>query len=157
MKSTNIYDPDRLSLDRELLRQFYLKNGYADIRILAATADLDRDGRLTYSSEGVHTLLGYAPEAVVGRSELDLLYDAGSRRRAQQLLVRRQTALTGWQDVGLTWMHQDGRPVRLTGSAVVVRDNKGRLAGFRGARRPVGETRDSHDLQYYNICNTVRS
>ena len=32
LKSTNIYDPDRLNLDRELLRQFYLKNGYADVR-----------------------------------------------------------------------------------------------------------------------------
>jgi outer membrane protein insertion porin family len=45
LKNTNIYDPDRLSLDRELLRQFYLKNGYADARIVSATADLDRDGR----------------------------------------------------------------------------------------------------------------
>ncbi len=45
LKGTNIYDPDRLSLDRELLRQFYMKSGYADIRIVSATADLDRDGR----------------------------------------------------------------------------------------------------------------
>ena len=45
LKSTNIYDPDRLNLDRELLRQFYMKNGYADARIVSATADLDRDGR----------------------------------------------------------------------------------------------------------------
>ncbi len=45
LKNTNIYDPDRLNLDRELLRQFYLKNGYADARIISATADLDRDGR----------------------------------------------------------------------------------------------------------------
>ncbi|MGH6865444.1 MAG: outer membrane protein assembly factor BamA, partial [Methyloceanibacter sp.] len=45
LKNTNIYDPDRLNLDRELLRQFYLKNGYADARILSATADLDRDGK----------------------------------------------------------------------------------------------------------------
>jgi outer membrane protein insertion porin family len=45
LKKTDVYDPDRLSLDRELLRQFYLKNGYADARILSATADLDRDGR----------------------------------------------------------------------------------------------------------------
>ncbi|MGA8690440.1 MAG: outer membrane protein assembly factor BamA [Methyloceanibacter sp.] len=43
LKGTNIYDPDRLNLDRELLRQFYLKNGYADVRIVSATADLDRD------------------------------------------------------------------------------------------------------------------
>jgi outer membrane protein insertion porin family len=45
LKGTNIYDPDRLSLDRELLRQFYMKNGYADVRVVSATADLDRDGR----------------------------------------------------------------------------------------------------------------
>ena len=45
LKPTNVYDPDRLNLDRELLRQFYLKNGYADARIISAVADLDRDGR----------------------------------------------------------------------------------------------------------------
>ncbi|MBI1384906.1 MAG: outer membrane protein assembly factor BamA [Rhizobiales bacterium] len=44
LKPTNIYDPDRLRLDRELLRQFYLTNGYADARVIAATADLDRSG-----------------------------------------------------------------------------------------------------------------
>jgi outer membrane protein insertion porin family len=45
LKGTNIYDQDRLNLDRELLRQFYMKNGYADVRVVSATADLDRDGR----------------------------------------------------------------------------------------------------------------
>lgn len=44
-KPTNIYDPDRLNLDKELLRQFYLKNGYADARVVSAIADLDRDGQ----------------------------------------------------------------------------------------------------------------
>ena len=45
LNPTNIYDPDRLNLDRELLRQYYLKNGYADARVTSATADLDRDGK----------------------------------------------------------------------------------------------------------------
>jgi len=44
LKGTNIYDPDRLALDRELLRQFYLKNGYADARVVSAGAELSRDG-----------------------------------------------------------------------------------------------------------------
>ena len=44
LKGTNIYDPDRLALDRELLRQYYLKNGYADARVVSAGAELDRDG-----------------------------------------------------------------------------------------------------------------
>jgi outer membrane protein insertion porin family len=44
LKGTNIYDPDRVSLDKELLRQYYLKNGYADARVVSAGAELDRDG-----------------------------------------------------------------------------------------------------------------
>ncbi|MDX2258079.1 MAG: outer membrane protein assembly factor BamA [Hyphomicrobiaceae bacterium] len=54
LKGTSIYDPDRLNLDRELLRQYYLKNGYADARVLSANAELDRDGSgffLTFTLE----------------------------------------------------------------------------------------------------------
>jgi outer membrane protein insertion porin family len=44
--STDVYDPDRLELDKELLRQFYLSRGYADFTVLSATAELapDREG-----------------------------------------------------------------------------------------------------------------
>jgi outer membrane protein insertion porin family len=34
------YDADRLRLDQELLRQFYLERGYIDFRVLSATAEL---------------------------------------------------------------------------------------------------------------------
>ena len=37
------YDADRLELDRELLRQFYLERGYIDIQVLSATAELARE------------------------------------------------------------------------------------------------------------------
>lgn len=54
LKGTAIYDPDRMNLDRELLRQYYLKNGYADVQVTAANAELDRDGSgffITYAIE----------------------------------------------------------------------------------------------------------
>jgi outer membrane protein insertion porin family len=44
LKGTAFYDPDRLNLDREMLRQYYLKNGHADVRIVASDVHLDRDG-----------------------------------------------------------------------------------------------------------------
>ena len=44
LKGTAVYDPDRLNLDRELLRQYYLKNGYADARVVAGNAELAPDG-----------------------------------------------------------------------------------------------------------------
>ncbi len=37
------YDPDRLEYDRELMRQFYTNRGYADFRIVSATAELTPD------------------------------------------------------------------------------------------------------------------
>jgi outer membrane protein insertion porin family len=37
------YDPDRLAYDQELLRKFYLKEGYADFKIVSAVAELSKD------------------------------------------------------------------------------------------------------------------
>lgn len=34
------YDPDRVNFDRELLRRFYLAEGYADFRVVSAVAEL---------------------------------------------------------------------------------------------------------------------
>ncbi len=44
-KSNDIYDPDRLAVDRELVRRYYLTNGYADARVLSAVADIDAEGK----------------------------------------------------------------------------------------------------------------
>ena len=52
--SADTYDPDRLTFDRELLRRFYLSNGYVDFRVISAEAELmpDRSGFIvTFSLE----------------------------------------------------------------------------------------------------------
>jgi outer membrane protein insertion porin family len=41
LKSADIYDPDRVEADRDLLRRFYLKHGYADARVASAVAEFD--------------------------------------------------------------------------------------------------------------------
>jgi outer membrane protein insertion porin family len=41
LKTTDVYDADRIEADRDLLRRFYLKKGYADVRIIAAAAQFD--------------------------------------------------------------------------------------------------------------------
>jgi len=41
--SSNNYDPDRLEYERDLLRQFYAKNGYADFQVVSAVAELTPD------------------------------------------------------------------------------------------------------------------
>ncbi len=46
LSTNDTYDPDRLTYDRELLRKFFLSEGYADFRVVSAVAELtpDRDG-----------------------------------------------------------------------------------------------------------------
>lgn len=62
MSSNDVYDPDRVNFDKELLRRFYLKNGYADADIRSATAEKssrDGDYHLTYTiSEGARYRVG---------------------------------------------------------------------------------------------------
>ncbi len=41
----DIYDPDRVEADRDLIRRFYLKNGYADVQVIAALTEYDPAGK----------------------------------------------------------------------------------------------------------------
>ncbi len=52
--SSDRYDPDRVEYDKDLLRQFYLKEGYADFRVLSGNAELAKgqeDFYLTFTLE----------------------------------------------------------------------------------------------------------
>ncbi len=52
--STTSYDPDRMAYDQQLLRQFYLTQGYAEFRVVSAVAELTPDKRdfiITYVVE----------------------------------------------------------------------------------------------------------
>ncbi|MCW9040298.1 MAG: outer membrane protein assembly factor BamA, partial [Rhodospirillales bacterium] len=68
------YDPDRVTFDRELLRRFYLKEGFADFRVKTASAELspNRDGFfLTYVlDEGIRYEFGKV-DLFVGLKGLD--------------------------------------------------------------------------------------
>lgn len=41
LSSADIYDADRVEADRDLIRRFYLKNGYADVQVVAALTEYD--------------------------------------------------------------------------------------------------------------------
>lgn len=43
LSSDDRYDPDRIKFDEELLRRFYLKEGYADFRVITSNAELAAD------------------------------------------------------------------------------------------------------------------
>jgi outer membrane protein insertion porin family len=41
LKTSDVYDPDRIAADLERIRRFYLKNGYADFRVVGSDAQFD--------------------------------------------------------------------------------------------------------------------
>jgi outer membrane protein insertion porin family len=41
LKTSDVYDPDRIAADLELIRRFYLKNGYADFRVISSDVQFD--------------------------------------------------------------------------------------------------------------------
>ncbi len=43
LSAADTFDPDRLTFDRELLRRYYLGNGYADFEVRSAVAELSPD------------------------------------------------------------------------------------------------------------------
>lgn len=48
LSSDDNYDPDRVTYDRELMRRFYLRNGYADFQVLSSAAELAPDQSCFY-------------------------------------------------------------------------------------------------------------
>ncbi len=62
LSTSDQYDPERLNFDKELLRRFYLKNGYVDIDIVGANAELSPDRKgffLTFNvKEGARYRIG---------------------------------------------------------------------------------------------------
>jgi outer membrane protein insertion porin family len=41
LQTTDVYDPDRIEADRDLIRRFYLKHGYADVQVVSAAGVYD--------------------------------------------------------------------------------------------------------------------
>ncbi|MDE3114895.1 MAG: outer membrane protein assembly factor BamA [Pseudomonadota bacterium] len=54
LASNDNYDPDRLIFDKEQLRRFYLKRGYADFEVVSAVAQLTPDRRNFYITFTLH-------------------------------------------------------------------------------------------------------
>lgn len=67
IKTSDVYDPDRIAADLELIRRYYLKNGYADFRVLGTEAKLIEDK----SGYEVNIAVDEGPQYKVGSVNVD--------------------------------------------------------------------------------------
>ena len=54
LSSSDTYAPERIAYDKELLRKFYLKNGYADFAVTGANAELSPDRQAFFLTFTLH-------------------------------------------------------------------------------------------------------
>lgn len=82
----DVYDPDRLRADEELLRRFYYNHGYADFRVISSTADID-----PASGDYIITLtLDEGQRYTFGDISLESTVDNLDTARLQRLIETRQ-------------------------------------------------------------------
>lgn len=64
------YDPDRLAYDQELLRRFYLSQGYADFNVVSANAELSKDKDYFYITFALEEGNRYKVNNITIRSQI---------------------------------------------------------------------------------------
>ncbi|HEY4173727.1 MAG TPA: outer membrane protein assembly factor BamA [Rhodopila sp.] len=76
LSTADQYDPERLSYDKELLRRFYLKAGYADFEVTAASSELSPDRKGFFLSFTIHEGVRYKVGTVTVNAQLRNLTSA---------------------------------------------------------------------------------
>jgi PAS domain S-box-containing protein len=107
--------------------------------------ELDREGRYTYVSESVSTVLGLAPEAMIGRSVLEFFppEDRPGMEVRYANLFREGCA---FRNLPTTLACLDGTRRHILTSGTPILDLEGGLAGFRGLDRDVTEIRQAEEV-----------
>jgi len=83
LSNSDQYDPERLNFDKELLRRFYLKNGYADFQLVDASAELSPDRKGFFLSFTVDEGQRYRMGKITVNSQLRNLSGAELRPALQ--------------------------------------------------------------------------
>ncbi|MCX8100326.1 MAG: outer membrane protein assembly factor BamA [Geminicoccaceae bacterium] len=96
--SDDTYDPDRLEVDKELLRRFYLARGYADFQVISAVAELTPDGREFY----ITFTLDEGPRYRFGRIEVRSTVPDLAPEQLRASLVAREGAVYNAEEIEAT-------------------------------------------------------
>lgn len=94
--------------------------------------EVDREGRYTYSSPVVTTLLGYRPEEVVGQRRFYDFFVPEEREQLKQEALRIVEQQAPFKDFVNRNLHKDGREVILSTSGIPMLDGEGNVIGYRG-------------------------
>ena len=113
--------------------------------------EVDREGKLTYSSAVVEQLWGYKPEEVLGKHFFDFFLPE-ERQDLKDKTFALLNAKLPFRDFINGYLHKNGTIVWLSTSGVPVLDEQGNLLGYRGANIDITARRQAQEaLEHANI------
>ncbi len=95
--------------------------------------EVDAQGLFTYASPVYRTLLGYAPEEMVGRLHFYDLHPAAGREAVKAAVFALIARKEPFRDLESQAQAKDYRMVWLSTNGIPILDQDGQLAGYRGA------------------------
>ncbi|MFZ0612938.1 MAG: response regulator [Desulfobacterales bacterium] len=108
--------------------------------------EVDPQGRMTFFNDAMCNILGYS-RTELGALNRQIPLDAESRRLVGEAFNRVFTSGIAETSVGLGFIRKDGSRRFLESSVALLKDKKGRTAGFSGFLRDVTERKRAEALQ----------
>ena len=148
LKTSDVYDPDRIASDLELVRRFYLKNGYADFHVVSSDAVFD-------PAQGGYVITIVVEEGPQYRvSNVDIEFASARHRsriaaaRSAPLARRRLQWRRGGEDGRIADARDRQEGLRLLAGAAARRAQSRRSDGGHPLRRRRGSARLYRAHQY---------
>ena len=134
--------------DRMRMEEALRRNGALYRTLVESTSDIvwevDKDGRYSYVSPVIVTVLGFEPDEVIGRTPFDLM-PQGEAERIRTAFSECLAARRPIVRLENTNIHKDGHRVILETSGEPVFDPAGTLTGYRGIDRDITERKRAEE------------
>ncbi|MES2356506.1 MAG: EAL domain-containing protein [Pseudomonadota bacterium] len=119
--------------------------------------ETDQQGRCTFNSPFVQTMLGYHSDEFIGTDRFSHLH-LEDKTSMQALLQTLNTEKRGWNNLVLRWHHKDGSYRSLESNAIPLLDSEGNVVGYRGTDHDVTERiRQQEKIARLSRINAVSS
>ncbi len=162
IKQTMLSDKQRQSLwdEREEFLQAIKESKEMFQTLVETTSDwiweMDKNGKYTYSSPRIIELLGYSPEAIIGKTPFDFMPEEEAVKSTKLLQDIMQTGKS-FKSFEYTCLTNNGLPIVIEKNGVPIVDDHKNIIGYRGIARDISERKRAEEALKKSHYELTRS